>query len=285
MQFADLFQVLEANLQRVDDVLDAPEDPFFEERPQPEESSFGRRLKLSGHLELRNLQFGYKANREPLLNDFSLTIEPGQRVAIVGPSGSGKSTLAQLVAGVHEPWTGAIMLDGRPRHEIPRALLTNSVAMVDQRIFLFAASVRENLTMWNPEIPDEAVVAAARDADIDREILARSHGYDSQVEEAGRNFSGGQRQRLEIARALAGNPSLLILDEATSALDPVTELRIDEALRKRGCSCLIVAHRLSTIRDCDLIVVLDEGVEVQRGTHQQLMTDHNGLYQRLMRAE
>ncbi|MDE2704583.1 MAG: NHLP family bacteriocin export ABC transporter peptidase/permease/ATPase subunit [Gemmatimonadota bacterium] len=288
VQFADLFQILEANLQRLEDVLDAPEDQFFQKRgdqPPQRDGTFARQLRLSGQLELRNVRFGYKANREPLLDDFSLTIEPGQRVAVVGPTGSGKSTLVQLVAGIHQPWSGEVLLDGHARTDIPRDLMTNSVSMVDQRIFLFAASVRENLTMWNPEIPDQWVVEAAMDATIHEDILARAYGYDSPVEEGGRNFSGGQRQRLEIARALVGKPSLLILDEATSALDPVTEMRIDDALRQRGCSCLIVAHRLSTIRDCDLIVVLDKGREAQRGTHGELMAHTEGLYYRLMKAE
>ncbi len=288
VQFTDLFQILEANLQRLEDVLDAPRDRFFQQRDDQraqKSGAFARQLRLSGQLELRNVRFGYKANREPLLDDFSLIIEPGQRVAIVGPTGSGKSTLAQLAAGIHQPWSGEILLDGHARAEVPRDLMTNSVSMVDQRIFLFAASVRDNLTMWNPEIPDQWVAEAATDATIHEDILARAYGYDAPVEEGGRNFSGGQRQRLEIARALVGNPSLLILDEATSALDPVTEMRIDDALRRRGCSCLIVAHRLSTIRDCDLIVVLDRGKEVQRGTHPDLMADTTGLYYRLMEAE
>ena len=288
VQFSDLFQILEANLQRLEDVLDAPEDRFFQNRdgePGASETAFEKQLRLSGQLDLRNVRFGYKAGREPLLEDFSLSIKPGQRVAVVGPTGSGKSTLAQLVAGVHQPWSGEILLDGQPRTSISRELLTNSVAMVDQRVFLFAASVRDNLTMWNPEIPDQYVIAAAVDAQIHEDILARAHGYDSAVEEGGGNFSGGQRQRLEIARALVGNQSLLILDEATSALDPVTEMRLDQALRRRGCSCLIVAHRLSTIRDCDLIVVLEKGKEVQRGTHPELMADTDGLYRRLMDAE
>ena len=285
--FADLFQVLEANLQRLEDVMDAPEDEYFQkgvERPAAS-SEFSRTVRLSGQLELRNVEFGHKANREPMFRGFDLNIEPGQRVALVGPTGSGKSTLALLAAAVHQPWSGGVFLDGHPRSEIPRGLLASSVAMVDQRVFMFAGTVRENLCLWNPEIPEQDLVAAATDAAIHDEIMSRSQGYDSPVDEGGRNFSGGQRQRLEIARALVGNPSLLILDEATSALDPITEVRIDDALRRRGCSCLIVAHRLSTIRDCDLIVVLDGGREVQRGTHPDLMADQEGLYRHLMESE
>ena len=272
IQFADLFQILEADLQRLDDVFDAPVDDTFEGGAESAKadgdrvSTLAGRLQLRGRVELRNVTFGYQRNREPLLKDFSLTIEPGQRVAVVGPSGSGKSTLAALVAGVYQPWSGEILIDGHPRHAIPRELLTSSMSLVDQHIFLFADTVRGNLTMWIPQVPDDTVVAAAQDAFIHDEIISRPLGYDAPVEEGGRNFSGGQRQRLEIARALVSNPSVLILDEATSSLDAITEVRIDDAMRRRGCTCLIVAHRLSTIRDCDLIVVLDRGREVQRGS-------------------
>jgi len=283
VQFADLFQVLEADLQRLDDIYDAPEDPSLRAGAEAANPALARRLRLDGRIELRDVTFGYKTGGEPLLRGFSLTIQPGQRVAVVGPSGSGKSTLAALVAGIYRPWSGQILFDGHPQEEIPRELLTDSVSLVDQRIFLFAATVRENLTMWDPETPDRALVAAAGDAAIHDEIMARHGGYHAHVQESGRNFSGGQRQRLEIARALATDPSVLILDEATSALDPVTEVRIDHALRRRGCSCLVVAHRLSTIRDCDLIVVLDRGREVQRGTHAELMAA-GGRYRALFEA-
>ena len=287
IELADMFQILEADLQRLDDVFDAPEDHTFEAGAHAsggQVSTFAGRLRLKGRIELRNVTFGYQDNREPLLKDVSLTIEPGQRVAIVGPSGSGKSTLSSLVAGIRQPWSGEVLIDGHPRSAIPRELLTSSVSLVDQYIFLFADTVRDNLTMWTPEVPDQTLVAAAQDAIIHEEIISRPLGYDAPVDEGGRNFSGGQRQRLEIARALVNNPSVLILDEATCSLDTITEVRIDDALRRRGCTCLIVAHRLSTIRDCDLIVVLDQGREVQRGTHQELMQDVGGLYHKLVES-
>ncbi len=286
IQFADMFQILEADLQRLDDVFDASEDSDFERDSDTASGdrilTLGGRLRLKGRIELRGITFGYQQNREPLLKDFNLTVEPGQRVAIVGPSGSGKSTLSSLVAGVHQPWEGEVRIDGHPRSAIPRELLTSSVSLVDQHIFLFAGTVRENLTMWLPDVPDQNLVAAAQDAFIHEEIISRPLGYDAPVDEDGRNFSGGQRQRLEIARALVNDPSVLILDEATSSLDTITEVRIDDALRRRGCACLIVAHRLSTIRDCDLIVVLERGREVQRGTHQELMEETGGLYRQLL---
>ena len=286
VQFADLFQVIEGQLQRLDDVFDAPEDievaEGAEQRAVPS-ATFARRLRLAGRLELRDVTFGYKSSAEPLLKAFSLIVEPGQRVAIVGPSGSGKSTLASLVVGVNRPWRGEILFDDQPMRAVPHDLLTDSVSLVDQHIFLFSGSIRDNLTMWDRETPDQDVVAAAKDARIHTEIIARPEGYDGPVLEGGRNFSGGQQQRLEIARALVSNPTVLVLDEATCALDPLTELRIDDALRDRGVTCLIIAHRLSTIRDCDLIVVLDEGREAQRGTHQELL-EVDGLYRRLVQT-
>ena len=283
--FADERQEIETDMQRLDDIAETPEDPGLTRRRETSEAiaTFNGRLRLTGQVELRGVTFGYNRGRPPLIKDFSLTIKPGQRIAVVGPSGSGKSTLSRLVSGLYHPWSGEILFDGRPRREIPEEVLSRSLSMVDQHIVLFSATVRENITMWNLAVPDDDVVDAARDACIHDEILSRPLGYTTQVEEDGGNFSGGQRQRMEIARALVGNPTVLILDEATSALDAATEEYVDDALRRRGCSCLIVAHRLSTVRDCNEIIVLDKGMEVQRGTHDELMTDENGLYYRLVR--
>ena len=288
VQFADTLRTLETDLQRIDDVMAAPEDTTVAAArhiaPDAVATLHGR-LRLSGKIEMLNVTFGYRQNRDPLIRDFSLSVEPGQRIALIGPTGSGKSTLLKLMNGEYAPWSGEILFDGVPRADIPRRVLTGSTAMVDQQIFLFAASIRENLTMWNPTVPERQLVEAARDSLIHDEIMTRPAGYDARVDEGGRNFSGGQRQRLEIGRSLVNNPSILFMDEATSALDSVTETQIDDALRRRGCTCIIVAHRLSTIRDCDRIIVLDNGSVVQSGTHDQLMAAPDTLYRRLTTAK
>ena len=286
LELADKRHALATDLQRLDDVSQAAEDPVFSRRSPGSKSipTFNGRLQLAGRLELRDVTFGYNRSRPPLIKDFNLVIKPGQRVAVVGPSGSGKSTLARLVSGICQPWSGEILFDGHPRDAIPEEVLRRSISMVDQEAVLFSASLRDNITLWNPAVPDEVIVAATRDASIHEEILLRPHGYATLVEEGGMNFSGGQRQRLEIARALVGNPTVLVLDEATSALDAATEEYVDDALRRRGVTCLIVAHRLSTVRDSDEIIVLDKGVEVQRGTHDALIADRDGTYYKLVKS-
>ncbi|MYH35168.1 MAG: ATP-binding cassette domain-containing protein, partial [Rhodospirillaceae bacterium] len=286
LELADKRQALETDLQRVEDISKAAEDPVFDRRNPESESipTFKGRLQLAGQLELRNVTFGFNKSRPPLIKDFNLVIKPGQRVAVVGPSGSGKSTLARLVSGLYQPWSGEVLFDGHLRDEIPEEVLRRSISMVAQENALFFASLRDNITLWNPAVPDEAIFAATRDACIHDEILLRPQGYATVVEEGGANFSGGQRQRLEIARGLVGNPTVLILDEATSALDAATEEFVDDALRRRGVTCLIVAHRLSTVRDCDEIIVLDKGVEVQRGVHDELIADRDGTYYKLVKS-
>ena len=235
--------------------------------------------RLSGRLEVRNLRFGY--GDVELIDDLSFTVEPGRRVALVGGSGSGKSTVARLVTGQLDPWGGQVLLDGVPRHRVPANVLAHSVAYVQQEILLFEGTVSDNVTMWDPTVPAAAIERAARDASILADVMAAPGGLQAVVSEGGRNLSGGQRQRLELARALATNPRLIVLDEATSALDAVTEAEVDANLRRRGCACLIIAHRLSTIRDSDEIIVLDQGRVVERGTHDGLLAA-GGAYARLV---
>jgi len=238
--------------------------------------------RLHGHVELQNIGFGYNPLDKPLLTGFDLTVGPGQQVALVGGSGSGKSTVSRLIAGLYTPWEGVIRIDGQRLEDIPRGALAASVSFVDQDVFLFEGTVRDNVALWDPSIPDEAVVEALRDAALYDVVMRRPGGIHSRVEQDGRNFSGGQRQRLEIARALVRRPSILVLDEVTSALDAETELVVMDNLRRRGCACVVIAHRLSTVRDSDEIVVLQHGTVVERGRHEELVA-RGGAYAALVR--
>ncbi|RJQ64813.1 MAG: NHLP family bacteriocin export ABC transporter peptidase/permease/ATPase subunit [Desulfobacteraceae bacterium] len=285
MQLVNLgasFQEAIGNMNRLDDVMCYQQDRPYLTGDEPPDTEKGQ-VQLSGCLEIRGLTFGYSRLEPPLIEGLDLAVPPGARVAMVGGSGSGKSTIARLMCGLFEPWEGEILFDGSRRGEVPRKIMQNSFAYVDQDILLFEGSVRENLTLWNSKIPDADIARACRDACIHEDIATRMNGYDSAVDEGGSNFSGGQRQRLEIARALVANPSILVLDEATSALDPEIEKRIDENLRRRGCTCIIIAHRLSTIRDCDEIIVLDRGKVAERGLHEELI-ERDGLYKGLIES-
>jgi ATP-binding cassette, subfamily C, bacterial len=279
-------QEMEGNLGRLDDVLRNAIDPDVErERSMPPTHTLpAANVRLQGYVELCNITFGYNRSAPPLIENLSLSLKPGQRVALVGGSGSGKSTVAKLVCGLYEPWAGEILFDGQPRADIPRSILTNSVALVEQDISLFAGSVRDNLTLWDSTVPFSNLVRACKDAAIQDVVLSMPGGYNADLAEGATNLSGGQRQRLEIARTLVNNPAILVMDEATSALDAEAEKLIDQKLRERGCTCVIVAHRLSTIRDCDEIIVFERGKVVQRGTHEELQ-QIEGKYLQLIRSE
>ena len=274
-------QELHGGLNRLDDVLLENEDPSANENRKSVDTGI---LHLRGEVELRNVTFGYSKVAPPLIENLSLTLRPGQRVAFVGPSGSGKSTIAKLLCGLYEPWSGEIFFDGLRPGEIPRPVLTTSLALVEQEIFLFEGSVRENLVLWSTEVPHDELVQACEDACIHADIQSLPGGYEAQLEEGARNLSGGQRQRLEIARALVNNPSVLVMDEATSALDAETEEMVDRNIRRRGCTCIMIAHRLSTIRDCDEILVLQAGKVVERGSHDELLA-RQGAYADLISME
>jgi ABC-type multidrug transport system fused ATPase/permease subunit len=267
-------QMLRGDLARLDDVLHHAREPGVAVLDAAQAAPADA---LSGSLELRGVTFGYNRGEAPLLADFSMTLRPGGRVAIVGASGSGKSTVAKLAAGLYAPWSGEILFDGRPREAYARAHLAGQLAFVDQDVALFEGSVRDNLTLWR-EADEALLLAALRDAALADEILGRAGGLDLPLQEGGRNLSGGQRQRLEIARALAGNPALLILDEATSALDTASEALVEANLRRRGVACLVVAHRLSTVRDADEILVLDAGRVVERGSFAELLHKRGRFY-------
>ncbi|MCR5758001.1 MAG: NHLP family bacteriocin export ABC transporter peptidase/permease/ATPase subunit [Selenomonas sp.] len=271
-------QSTEMQMQRLNDVRRYDVDDL--NYPQKTPSGFTKQ-RLSGELELKDICFGYSPLEPPLLTDFNLHLKPGRWVAIVGASGSGKSTVAKVITGLYEEWSGQVLMDGTPRRQIPRSVITTSLSAVDQDVFQITGTVGENIALFDNSLRQSDIVRAAKDACIHEDILQLEGGYEAKVSEGGLNFSGGQRQRLEIARALVVNPSILVLDEATSALDPLTEEKVLNNIRHRGCACVIIAHRLSTIRDADEIIVLERGQIVERGRHREMMM-HDGPYRRLI---
>ncbi len=276
-------QELRTTMERVEDVMKYPSDVNYEnETFQVDENKDYD--KLSGNIEIKNVTFGYAKLAEPLISDFNMSIKMGQRVAFVGGSGSGKSTIAKLISGLYKPWSGEILFDGKPMEEIDHEIFTGSLAVVDQDVVLFEDTIANNIKMWDDSIEDFEVIMAARDAQLHEDIMQREGGYQYKLTEGGKDFSGGQCQRMEIARVLAQDPTIIILDEATSALDAKTEYDVVKSIKDRGITCIVVAHRLSTIRDCDEIVVLDYGKVVERGTHEELMS-LGGRYTELITSE
>ena len=269
-------QQTKVSMERVQDVFNYKTDVEYQEFNMDE--SF---YKLSGKIEIKDLTFGYNRLSEPLLDNFNMTLNPGESIALVGASGCGKSTIAKLISNLYKPWSGEILFDGKTAGEVPREIFTSSVSVVDQDIILFQDSISSNIKTWDKSIEDFEVILAARDAQIHSTVIDRDGGYGADVQEGGKNFSGGERQRLEIAGALAKDPTVIILDEATSALDAKTEYDVIQAVKDRGVSMVIVAHRLSTIRDCNEIIVLDKGKVVQRGTHDELYAQ-DGKYRELV---
>ena len=272
---------MRTQMERVEDVMEYPTDVNYSDEPLSDSGDYS---KLSGKIELRNVTFGYSRLGEPLIRDFSMSMEPGSRVAFVGTSGCGKSTLSKLISGLYQPWSGEILFDGKPIRDIDRSVFTGSVAVVDQEIVLFEDTIANNIKMWDESIEDFEMILAARDAQIYDDIMARDGGFYGSLIEGGKDLSGGQRQRLEIARVLAQDPSVIIMDEATSALDAKTEYELVKAVKDRGITCIVIAHRLSTIRDCDEIIVLDKGQVVERGTHDELYAK-GGFYSELIASD
>lgn len=275
--FVQRIQQIKADMSRVDDILRHEEDEVFKESEEKVE----RTEKLSGQIELHDISFGYSKLEKPLIEGFSFKLQSGKSIAFVGASGSGKSTVSKIISGLYMPWGGDITVDGDSLRNIPSEIQTSSISTVSQEISLFSGTIHDNITMWNDTLRDEDILQAAKDACIHDVITKRPGAYDSHLAEGGRNLSGGQRQRLEIARALVTNPTILIMDEATSALDPMTEKEIMDNIKRRGCTCIIIAHRLSAIRDCDEIIVMDKGKIIQRGTHEELI-GVPGHYQKLI---
>ena len=272
---------MRTQMERIEDVMEYPTDVNYTDEDFNNETEYD---KLTGNVEIKNITFGYSKLADPLIKDFTMTLTPGKRVAFVGSSGCGKSTIAKLVSGLYQPWEGEILFDGKKISQIDRNVFTGSLAVVDQDIIMFEDTIANNIKMWDSSIEDFEMIMAARDASLHEDIMQRDGGYNYKLVEGGKDFSGGQRQRMEIARVLAQDPTIIIMDEATSALDAKTEYEVVRSIKDRGITCIVIAHRLSTIRDCDEIIVMDRGNVVQRGTHEELYAQE-GLYRHLVSNE
>ena len=281
IQTRQMLLEMRTQMERVEDVMNYPADVNYRDDAISDDAEYG---KLSGCIEMKHITFGYSKLGEPLIEDFNLSLKTGSRIALVGSSGCGKSTISKLVSGLYKPWSGEILFDGKPMEQIDRSVFTGSLAVVDQEIILFEDTIANNIKMWDTSIQDFEMIMAARDAQLHEDIMQREGGYQYKIMEGGKDFSGGQRQRMEIARVLAQDPTIIILDEATSALDAKTESEVVDAIKNRGITCIVVAHRLSTIRDCDEIIVMEYGKVVERGTHDELYAK-GGIYTSLVSNE
>lgn len=282
VNIGETIQSVSGDMERVEDVMNYKADVDIDLTDESVDKNEYK--KLDGYVDIKNLSFAYSPLAKPLIEDFSLHVEKGQMVALVGGSGSGKSTIAKIIAGLYEPREGTILFDGKERKDIDRNVFRGSLSMVDQEITMFQDTIKNNITMWDENIDEATLITAAQDAQIHDDILSRPEGYDHELVENGKDFSGGQRQRFEIARSFVAEPTIMILDEATSALDPTTEKKVMDAVKRRGITCFVVAHRLSTIRDADEIIMLEYGKVVERGTHEELIK-LNGKYAELVRTE
>ena len=279
VSFIRSLQVTKSNIRRVEDIEKYDVDPSY----LVERTGTASGGKLSGKVELRDVSYGYSRLKPPLIESFHFALNSGESIAFIGASGSGKSTVSKVISGLYQPWQGQVLMDGKPTGEIPKSVINASVSTVSQKITLFSGTIRDNLSMWNPAVSEEDMEQAAKDACIYDFIMRQNGGFNYVLTENAANLSGGQRQRMEIARALATNPTILIMDEATSALDPIVEKQVLDNIRARGCTCIVVAHRLSAVRDCNEIIAMANGKIVQRGTHKQLLAQE-GFYRSFANA-